>query len=412
MYLTQRSYLLAGFSAASIVAATISWAPRPAVNLPSIQAAEMRLSAAQSEAAAAARALRTLGERAQSAVSVRTTTVVPGVAQRAAIGSQATPGGTTSPSNALRTSRSGAFTGAAPTAPDVITPADLLPLIGDVAALNLDLLDTPFFLTNGLIRAGIILIDDVNNGRLQDIPNDVLNSLALNASSAISRIDGVVRILTDEVDHLRGITPHTASSTPQTPGDSAKAGTTTAPATPLAPTRSATADFDPGAVGTLVGDTAILGLDVVATPIVFASEVTIGLANAALDLGAGQVQDAENAIETGLRGAFITTEGNIGADLGNIEAALAQLTGTAEERKSESVPPTAAKRAAATLPRITSVSPSPSHTTNVHSRTDASPQPTGAKQIGKPSSEAHEHGNTPAHAAPPVHAANGGKHRK
>jgi hypothetical protein len=172
-----------------------------------------------------------------------------------------------------------------------------------VAAFNLDLLDTPFFLTNGFIRAGINLIDDLDSGKLQDIPNDVLNSLALDASSAISRLDGDIRILTNEVDHLRGITPSTASSTPQTPGDSAKAGTTTAPATPLAPNRS-TADFDPGAIGTLVGDTAILGLDVVATPIVFTSDVTLGLANAALDLGAGQVQDAENAIETGLRGGI------------------------------------------------------------------------------------------------------------
>ena len=57
MYLTARSYLLAGFTAASIVA-TIPFAPRTTVHMPDIHAADVRLAAAESQIAATVRTLR------------------------------------------------------------------------------------------------------------------------------------------------------------------------------------------------------------------------------------------------------------------------------------------------------------------------------------------------------------------
>src|SRR6185437_12442446 len=57
VYLTARSYLLAGFTAASIVAAT-SLAPRPTIHLPSIHDADIRLAAAETEIVSAVRTLR------------------------------------------------------------------------------------------------------------------------------------------------------------------------------------------------------------------------------------------------------------------------------------------------------------------------------------------------------------------
>ena len=82
MYLTARSYLLAGFTAASIVA-TIPLAPRPTVHMPDIHAADVRLAAAESKIAATVRTLRTAEARAvASAVEGVTTTVVPGLARR------------------------------------------------------------------------------------------------------------------------------------------------------------------------------------------------------------------------------------------------------------------------------------------------------------------------------------------
>ena len=62
MYLTARSYLLAGFTAASIVA-TIPFAPRTTVHMPDIHAADVRLAAAESQIAATMRTLRAVEAR-------------------------------------------------------------------------------------------------------------------------------------------------------------------------------------------------------------------------------------------------------------------------------------------------------------------------------------------------------------
>src|SRR5262249_41137708 len=138
VHCSARSYLLAGFTAASIVAA-IPLAPRPTVDPPRIHFSDVRLAAA------------------------------------------------------TMTSAGG------------IVPSDLIPLVGDFAAFDFDLLGTPFAVATGLSFAVDLAISDLSSGFLQDIPHDVVNSLEFSIGSRVSLLAADIIVLTDAVNHLSGI---------------------------------------------------------------------------------------------------------------------------------------------------------------------------------------------------------------
>ena len=125
MYLTARSYLLAGFTAASIVAA-IPFAPRTTVHMPDIHAADVRLAAAESQIAATVRTLRAVEARAvASTVEGAATTVLPDLARRSAA------------------------------AAAVIVPVSVAgPVVGDGVALAFDLAGTQAALMNSVSFRG------------------------------------------------------------------------------------------------------------------------------------------------------------------------------------------------------------------------------------------------------------------
>jgi len=96
----------------------------------------------------------------------------------------------------------------------------------------------------------------------------------------------------------------------------------------IAPSRTPTATFDPAATGSLIGDAVLLGLDVTATPFELTESLTNALSAAALDLGAGQVQDARQDFATNLRLGFVEARTRLDNDLNGIATSVARLRGT------------------------------------------------------------------------------------
>jgi len=265
VYLTARSYLLAGFTAASIVA-TIPLAPKPTMHLPTIHSADVRLAAAASEIATKVRTLRAVEARTLAAVVDRTNTT---------------------------------------TVAGTITPSDVAPLIGDVAAFNFDLLGTPFGIVTALGFAGDLALSDLGSSMLQDIPRDVGNSLGFGIGSQLNLLTADLNVLTNAINHLTAIIGTTAPS-----GTQSSAGSSTATAR-----QTLVGAFDPGAIGPLLGDTATLGLDVVATPFQLVQSLTSALSGAAMDLGAGQVHDGGQDFTTRLQTGFEEADARLSNDL-------------------------------------------------------------------------------------------------
>jgi hypothetical protein len=171
--------------------------------------------------------------------------------------------------------------------------------------LDFDLLGTPFAVITASSFAGDLAISDLSSGLLGDIPGDVFNSLQFGIGSRLSLLSADIGVLTDEVNHLTGIIGPAPSST----------------------SADRTAAVDPVAIGPLTGDAALLGLDVTATPFELAESLTNALSAAALDLGAGQIQDAEQDFATNLHLGFVEAQTRLGNDLNAIAASLARLTG-------------------------------------------------------------------------------------
>jgi hypothetical protein len=285
-YLTARPHLLAGFTAASIVAA-IPLTPRSAVHLPSVQRIDVRFTAAESEIATAASALR--------------------AAEARVLGQ--------SPSTV----------DAPPVATRTLTPSDLVPLIADVAAFNFDLLGAPFGAITALSFAGDLAISDLRSGDLQDIPGDDTESLEFSVGSTVSLLSADINVLTNAVNALSAIVPPAPASSQGAAGSGAvSVPKDTVSATP---SRALAGALDPTAIGSLIGGAAALGLDVVATAFQLAQSLTGALSGVAVDLGADQVQDAEPDFASTLRVGFVEAQSRLDNDLGNIGAALARLTG-------------------------------------------------------------------------------------
>ncbi len=355
MYLTPRPYLLAGFTAAAIVAAIPS-ATGPIVHLASSRSADIRLAAADSVIASRLRTLRAVETRAlASVIENATTTVIPGLARhsRATTDGRTVPSTTASPPDATGVVGTAAAArqpeiaqhATSTNAAEAITAPDLYPLIGDLAATGFDLLGTPFAIITGLSFAGDLAISDLGAGALQDIPTDVTNSLEFSIGSQLNLLTADLNTLTNAVNDLSAIIHPATQST----SDTDTVGTSTSIAA-AAPPRTTNGTVDPTAIGPLIGDAAILGLDAAATPFQLTASLTGALSAAASDLGAGQVQFAEQDFSAALRGGVVEAEGRLGNDLDNIQAALARLTGTSLAR---------ADAASSSQPRLTDVSPRP-----------------------------------------------------
>ena len=206
------------------------------------------------------------------------------------------------------------------TSAGTIVPSDLIPLIGDVAAFNFDLLGAPFALITALSFAGDLAISDLSSGMLRDILGDVSNSLRFGIGSQISLLTADIVVLTNEVNHLAEII------NPATPSGTQSGVSTSVDRT--APSRTSTATFDPAAIGSLIGDAVLLGLDVTATPFELTESLTNALSAAALDLGAGQVQNVRQDFATNLRLGFVEARTRLDNDLNGIATSVARLRGT------------------------------------------------------------------------------------
>ena len=92
-------------------------------------------------------------------------------------------------------------------------------------------------------------------------------------------------------------------------------------------TAAASGAPDLGALAPLIGDVAILGVDMTASPFAMTQTVTRAIAAASTDLGAGDMQAAQTAFTNILQTGLAETQTRIAEDQSNIGAALARLMG-------------------------------------------------------------------------------------
>ena len=269
MYLTARSYLLAGFTAASIVA-IIPFAPRPSVHLSDIHAADIRLAAAESHIAAAVHAVEARTTASAAAVSIPTSAVSAAV--------------------------------------------------GDLLALNFDLTGTPAAFMNSLRFLADATIATLTGATAENLPPNFGVAERLNLLSAD------LNNLTTAINHIIGI----LQSDPGDDGSGTQSGvnTGTVASANSGAVAAATGAPDPSALGPLIGDVAILSVDMTASPFAVTQTWTRALAAASTDLGAGEMQAAQNAFTTILQAGLTEAQTRITDDTNNIGAALARLVGT------------------------------------------------------------------------------------
>jgi hypothetical protein len=345
VYLTARSYLLAGFTATSIVAA-ISAAPNTTAHLPGIDTAQVRLSAADSEIESKMRTFRNAEVRTAAALVDRAATVVLNLSARPRAGAtdgDAVPSagplalnaaGTDTSNSAVSTNAHHfdalARVSAAPPAAS-FDPSIAAALLGGVAAFNFDLLGTPFALVSALSAGGDVAISDLSNGLFQDVLSDVTTSLEFNVGTRLNKLGGDINNLTTEINKLSDAMHNRASDTPSstlTPAQSAASPATPQTSTATSPKRTPIASLDPSAIGPLIGNAAVLALDVGAVPFETVTTLTDALSGAALDLGAGQFDEAKEFVAAQLRFNVNLVEQRLANDLKAIGANVAQLTET------------------------------------------------------------------------------------
>jgi hypothetical protein len=261
VYLTARSYLLAGFTAASIVA-TLPLAPRTTVALPNIHAADVRLAAAESQIAATVRTLRAVEARAAAAAAVTDPVSVAG------------------------------------------------PVVGNAAALAFDLAGTQAALMNSLSFVADGAIASLTGATAEDLPPGFGVPQRLN-------------VITADLNNLAGAINHLTGFLQSGAGDAGatQTGVTTGS---LAASNSGTGT---AALGPLIGDVAILGVDMTAAPFAMTQAVTRALAAASTDLGAGNIGAAQTDFTTILGAGLAESQTRIAKDQNNIGAALARLVG-------------------------------------------------------------------------------------
>ena len=280
MYLTARSYLLAGFTAASIVA-TIPFAPRTTVHMPDVHAVDVRLAAAESQIAATVRTLRAVEARAVASTAEGTTTTVLPARQ------------------------------ASTAATAAIVPVSVVgPVIGNGVALAFDLAGTQAALMNSVSFVADATIAALTGATAEDLPPGFGVPQRLNVITAdLSNLAGAI-------NHLTGFLQSGAAAT-GTPQTGVKTGSV------------AGSNAGTGAAGLLplIGDVAILGVDMTAAPFNTTQTVTRALAAASTDLGAGDLRAAQTDFTTILQAGLAESQTRIAKDQNNIGAALARLVG-------------------------------------------------------------------------------------
>jgi hypothetical protein len=329
--LTARSYLLAGFTAASIVA-TIPFAPRSTVHMPDIHAADVQLAAAESKIAATVRTLHAVEARAvASTVEGATTTVLPDLVRPAAaaaapaIDQPAPNADALAPGAALVPSASGAApaatTHASAAAPAVTVPDSILrPVSGDALALGFDLAGTPAAFMNSLSFVADATIASLTGATAEDLP------AGFGVAQRLKLITADLNGLTDAINNLTGFLQSGAGDA----GSGTQAGVDTgsvAASNSGTVTAAASGAPDLGALAPLIGDVAILGVDMTASPFAMTQTVTRAIAAASTDLGAGDMQAAQTAFTKILQTGLAETETRIAEDQSNIGAALTRLMG-------------------------------------------------------------------------------------
>jgi hypothetical protein len=315
VYLTARSYLLAGFTAASIVA-TIPFAPRSTVHMPDIHAADVQLAAAESKIAATVRTLHAVEARAvASTVEGATTTVLPDLTRRSTAATIKQPVPSAAPAATTHQPAQQASTAA----PTVTTPQSAVdPVAGDLLALTFDLAGTPAVVINNLSFVADAAIATLTGATAGAVPSDLALAQRLNHISAD------LTNLTDAIRHLvfqsnAGESGTDTQSGVNTGSVAASNSATLAPAAKGAP--------DLSALGPLVGDVAITGVDMVASPFAITQTLTRALAVEVTDIGAGQMQAGQQAANTILRNGAMQLQTRITNDEKDIGAALARLMG-------------------------------------------------------------------------------------
>ena len=212
VYLTARPYLLAGFTAASIVA-SLSITPSSTVHLPSAHAAEVRLAAAESELVSEVRDLRAVETQTLASAFERTTTaVVPRLARSSSVASGTAPKSVataTAPSSAATsTAPSGAITGTTQhnttTVPATgsVTLADLNVFFTDVDTLSNDLTGVPAVVLIQTATVTQLAFNDIIAGTVQNIPADVAKSLQLGIGARVNAIGADLNTIATELNHI------------------------------------------------------------------------------------------------------------------------------------------------------------------------------------------------------------------
>jgi hypothetical protein len=280
VYLTARSYLLAGFTAASIVA-TIPFAPRTTVHMPDVHSADVRLAAAESQIAATVRTLRAVEARAVASTAEGTTTTVLPARQ------------------------------ASTAATAAIVPVSVVgPVIGNGVALAFDLAGTQAALMNSVSFVADATIAALTGATAEDLPPGFGVPQRLNVITAdLSNLAGAI-------NHLTGFLQSGAAATG-------------APQTGVKTGSVAASNAGTGAAGLLplIGDVAILGVDMTAAPFNTTQTVTRALAAASTDLGAGDLRAAQMDFPAILQAGLTESQTRIAKDQNNIGAALARLVG-------------------------------------------------------------------------------------
>ncbi|HEY6576825.1 MAG TPA: hypothetical protein VI029_18270 [Mycobacterium sp.] len=321
MYLTARSYLLAGFTAASIVA-TIPFAPRTTVHMPDIHAADVRLAAAESQIAATVRTLRAVEARAvASTVEGAATTVLPDLARRSTAA-------------------------AAVTVPVSVAG----PVVGDVVALAFDLSGTQATLMNSLSFVADDTIATLTGATAEDLPPGFGFPQRLNVITAdLNNLAGAINHLTGFVQSGPGVTgaPQTGVKTGSVAASNSGTGT--------------------AALLPLIGDVAILGVDMTAAPFAMTQTVTRALAAASTDLGAGELGAAQTDFTTILGAGLTESQTRIAKDKNNIGAVLARLVGLPSTTTRQTGPANSVAGATSALgaAKTASAAASRSHPSNV-----------------------------------------------
>ena len=362
LYATPRAYLIAGFTAASIVAA-IPLVPKPTVHLPSTLSIETSLASADSQIASSVRELRALETRALAAVVEHTTTnVIPGVARRSPTitDSQRVPSSSTASSQAASNTGTSLTVGTtqhgpSATAAQAITPSNLLAFIGDASALGLDLVGTPFAAVAALSIAGDAAIADLDAGMTQNVSADVGKSLEMSLETLALRLTGDINLLATAEDQLRGVPAPASGAEVGDPTGTANTSTST---TDPAPPQTTSGTSAPTGVGPLVDAAATLGLDVFGTPFQLTAALTTALSDVALDLGAGDFQDAGTAFAVDLRFGITSVKNRLVADIDNIKAALAgQMGGSVSSAPGDSASAKSGSVSAKSIAQHSSTSP-------------------------------------------------------